>query len=234
MKRKTAHKGKFPVELSQEERVNSIDEFKQSILPAFEENILDTALFYQDLICKINLFVPGKYMWYVVQRLTIFQMGGMVCHFTGKDLSYWKDKNPEEYFAYIYPEDIPYVMTFAKVVYEFLSKIDENDKNYYHPNLYFRLKNPDGNGYKHIMFQYIYWKYDTEHGIESILHVITDISHIEQVNPKPMLTILDEKNNVLHFSKTTNDEVDNALNSILIRHLTKREKDIIKLLAKGL
>ncbi len=234
MRKKKDTKKKVPNALPNEKRVGSIEEFKLSILPEFDSKIEDTEQFYQDLISKVNLFAPGKYMWYVVERLTIFQMGGMVSHFLGLDASYWKNKTPEDYFAFIHPDDIPYVMTYAKIIYNFLTKIKEDEKTFFHPNLYFRLKNPGNDSYKSILFQYIYWKYDVDHGIESILHVVSDISHIEQSNYKPMLTILDEKNDVLHFSKAVGNDVDDALNSMDIKHLTKRERDIIKLLAKGL
>jgi DNA-binding NarL/FixJ family response regulator len=66
-----------------------------------------------------------------------------------------------------------------------------------------------------------------------MLQLLTDISHIDFANFSPMLTLLDEKNEVLYFSKTNTNE-QNELCSAKVVHLTRREKEIIRLLAKGL
>lgn len=220
--------------LESEDPVTSIDEFRSSILPKTECPIEHTMHYYQPLVDHIPHFAPGKYMWYIVERLTILQMGGMATHFTGAEKDYWQAKSPEEYFALIHPDDLPYLMTYAKAVYKFLLQIPQDQKLNFHPNIYFRLKNIENEQYKNVLFQYADWRYDENGTVESILHVLYDITHLEAAQPHPMLTILDDINETLYFSKSTWCEMTDELKSISVVHITQREKEIISLMAKGL
>ena len=233
MKKKSSHAEAIHSYLHDIQPVYSLDEFKQVILTEQDIYLSDSLTQFKLQINHIPYFAPGKYMWYIVDKLTISAMGGMADYFTGYPESYWINKMPEEYFRLLHPDDLPFVMAYAEVVYKFILNIKADEKKFIRPSLYFRLKHIDTSDYRLVLFHYVDWIYGDDNRIASILHVLYDVSHING-DICSMLTILDARNekSQLYFSHAP-ESTDSPLQRIAICKISDRERDILRLLARG-
>jgi len=222
-------------DIQQIQPVYTIHELKEAILKGDLTKMEGIPPLLSARIEAIPQFAVGTFTWYIANKLSIGTMGGMSEHFTGHPAGYWLNKNPEEYLQLLHPEDAPYVMSYVKLIYEFLVALPHEKKNYIRPHMYFRMRNPYlPQVYRWVMFQYIDWEYAHDGMIACILHLVTDITHLKQDNAVRM-TILDssEENNQLFFSNVPQSEVQ-ALDTITVCRLSGRELDVLRLMAQGL
>lgn len=210
--------------------IEDLQEFKASVLPQRDLNFSTPLEYYQSTIDRIPFFAIGKFMWSIAQRFSVLKIGGMVDEFLDKDAQ--ACTNIDKYFELMHPDDFPYAMTYLKLVHDFLLPIPLHEKRNFHPNIYFRFQKPGCGKYSIILLQFIDWLCNQDGDVESILHLWSDISHIGPADFKPMLTILDTKNEILYFSKADMDE-QNKLCAAQVVHFSHREKEILHLLAKG-
>ncbi|BAV06218.1 LuxR C-terminal-related transcriptional regulator [Filimonas lacunae] len=222
-------------DIQQIQPVITIDELKQAILKGDISKVDNIMALFNARIDAIPQFAVGTYTWYVANKLSIGNMGGMSEHFTGHPPGYWLNKNPEEYLQLLHPEDAPYVMSYVKLIYEFLVAMPRDKKHFIRPQLYFRMRNPYApDNYRWVMFQYIDWEYATDGMIACILHLVTDITHLKNDSAVRM-TILDSsmESNQLFFSNVPQDSVG-ELSNITVCRLSGRELDVLRLMAQGL
>lgn len=213
--------------------VTSLDELKETILKGDISRMEEPHTLFAADIAAIPHFAVGRYTWYIANKLAIGDMGGMAEYFTGNPASYWLNKPPEEYLKILHPDDIVYVMSYVKLVYEFLVTMPREKKEFIRPCLCFRMLQPGLNEYRWVLFQYINWEYAPDGMIACILHLITDISHIKKDN-QVRLTILDsgEQENQLFFSNTPAGNAG-ALETITVCRLGGRELEVLRLMAQG-
>lgn len=215
--------------------ITTIDELKEAILKGDGTKTVFESSVFQYRIENIPRFAIGTHTWYIVNKLSIGNMGGMAEYFTGQPAGYWLNKNPEEYLQILHPDDMPYVMSYVKLIYEFLVTIPREKKNYIRPHIYFRMRNPySPDNYRWIMFQYIDWEYGDDGMIACILHLITDVTHLKQ-DDQVRMTILDssETENQLFFSNVPQPDAG-SLSCITVCRLSSRELDVLRLMAQGL
>lgn len=213
--------------------VLSVEEFKQIILRDTDEKMIDATSLFHEKIKNIPTFALGRYMWYVVDKLSLVKSGGMVDYFVGQSANEWKNKSPEEYFEIVFREDAPYVMGYAKLIYEFLVAIPHENKDLIRPYICFRLQTPGSLEPRWVLFYYIDWLYGSDGRIAGILHAIYDISHIK-TDGSPMMTILDlrEETNQLYFSHAPAN-VTMPLQRMSVCRISEREREILRLLTQG-
>lgn len=214
--------------------VTSINELKEVILKGDTgQTDFPHDLFGPD-ITAIPHFAVGRFTWYIANKLSIGNMGGMAEYFTGQPAGYWLNKNPEEYLQILHPDDMPYVLSYVKLIYEFLVTIPRSKKEHIRPYICFRMLQPGTTQYRWVLFQYVNWEYAADGMIACILHLVTDISHIKQDN-HVRLTILDcsEEENQLFFSNIPQPDT-RSLNNMTVCRLGSRELDVLRLMAQGL
>jgi DNA-binding CsgD family transcriptional regulator len=214
--------------------VTSIQELKQAILKGDTRKTEDPHTLFSADIVAIPHFAVGKFTWYIANKLSIGDMGGMADYFTGQPAGYWLNKNPEEYLQLLHPGDMPYVMSYVKLIYEFLVTMPRSKKEYIRPHICFRMRQPLTTQYRWVMFQYVNWEYAADGMIACILHLVTDISHIKQ-DSQVRLTILDcsEQENQLFFSNVPQPDAT-SLQTITVCRLGSRELEVLRLMAQGL
>ncbi|MDR0794278.1 MAG: LuxR C-terminal-related transcriptional regulator [Chitinophagaceae bacterium] len=214
--------------------VYTVKEFKEIIVRDDQQGGIDVTATFGDKIKHLPTYAVGRYMWYAVDRLSLVCSGGMVEHFVGKSAEQWYNKTPEEYFEIVDPEDRPYIMGYAKLIYEFLVAVPVGQKEFIRPYMCFRLLIPGTQHSRWVLFYYIDWVYASDGRIAGILHAIYDISHIKN-SGMPTMTILDlrEETNQLWFSHAPT-VIDRALQRMQVCKITERERQILRLLMQGL
>ncbi len=137
--------------------------------------------------------------------------------------------NDLSYFSSAFhPEDLEYVLsatTLTKEIYFNASEVSRNNLKF---NIYTRYKNKN-NEYRWVILQSHFYvnKYQE---IESVLYMFYDLSHIS-VTSVPLLTVTNYNNNTLEYYKHIEDKIQKI--DVKIPTITKREKEILKLMIQG-
>lgn len=169
-------------------------------------------------------------MWNINDKFDILVSGGMEDEFFEKEVQ--ASRNLDKYFGLMHADDLPLTMTHLKLAHDFFLPISIEEKKNFHPSFHFQLRKPGSSDYRIVLLQFIDWICNEDGDIVSMLQLLTDVSHIDFAGFSPMLTFLDMKNETLYFSKADMNE-RNKLCSTKVIHVTYREKEIIRLLAKG-
>lgn len=190
----------------------------------------DTSL-YDVNINKIveDIFCPGPFYYYVID-------------FTSREVLHASPKvkdilgiNPENFTlsklaSIIHPEDIPHVQNCMKVVVNFLyEKVGKEKIPKYKRSYLLRIRKRDGS-YSMFLHQLVVLTTNLEGKVGKVLGIHTDVSHITDknnykisfigLNGEPSYFNIDTRNSTYILEKDTIP-------------LTKREKEVIKLLSEG-
>jgi DNA-binding CsgD family transcriptional regulator len=218
------------------EPLTSIDAFVQGLtrLAPKQDHTVDPVEFFSLKIKMMERFALGPYQWCIVDFATqqLVEVGGMIEEMTGKPYDYWVGATPQKYVSELaYPDDMHYWGAYVQFIYEYILRNPYQSKNRsLHPHVYIRMKNKVGE-FRSVVLQFIDWMIEENGAVRYCLCQITDISHIKPNGPAQM-TILEVKDgkDQLMISQAP------ALipeSSLLLPSFTVREKDVIRLLARG-
>ena len=126
----------------------------------------------------------------------------------------------------IHPEDIGIYVSVTKNIWEFLLSLPSNQRKHYKTSVDFRIRNKSG-AYIRVIQQNTALETDKLGNITLLLMMFTDISHLKKTNDMTAAIISTENDGYLVW-----DATDTHLKSQVA--FSKREREIIKLLAEGL
>lgn len=129
----------------------------------------------------------------------------------------------EYVYNHIHPEDLPFVLETDEKIYRFYSKLKPIEKKEYKVVYDFRVKNSEGN-YMRYMHQSLVLE-TARNGKAWLILVITDLLSEKAGNEKPKRSFINIKTGKLHLFNDDNSEEKQTL--------TKREIEILKLIARG-
>lgn len=209
----------------------SVADFTKKIAVNKNDTPVDYMEYFKHFIDKIDSFAIGPHFWFVPSNLTM----GMIAtsdnigqltpysHYTTTD---WKNISLEDLANMVHPDDRHYILSAIQIAFETIEK--SANREFLKFNIYGRFMNAE-HQYRWVLIQFPAF-YITER-VESALILITDLSHLGNIK-SPLLTISDYSNKSYHYFNVlmeTKNMIATNLPSI-----TKRERDIIGLMAKGL
>lgn len=203
-----------------EEYKNMIPNIVKSGTPMSEK------AFKQNLQNKLlNIFTIGDY-YYMIANLESFKYDFVHPNLTTVLGYSVEDFNFKSYFDAIHPEDVSYYLDYEQTVVHFFSKLTADKVLKYKTRFDFRIRKADGN-YIRILHQVVPVQIKDDGGIISTLVVHTDISYLKTTNKSTLSFIgLEGEPSYINF------KVDTIFTPTL-EILTKREKEILYLLAEG-
>lgn len=190
-----------------------------------------------DQVNKIaGLFTPGKFYYYVINfyDLSMDYVSPSVRNVLGIEP---EEFTLERYLQIIHPDNLPQMHKREAKIAEMISKIDPQDLPFYKFSYFVKLKLPNGK-IKRILHQATTLSISDANKIGHVLGVHIDVSHLKFVDDQTFSVeglrddipshygIDPEKDN----PNLDQEEEKPSLSDIL----SKRETDVIKLIAKGL
>lgn len=130
------------------------------------------------------------------------------------------------FLGQIHPDDQPWFLNFENAVHEFFRSLPLSDLLRYKIRYDFRIKNKQGD-YTRILHQMVILQHDDEGNLLKSFGVHTDISHLKKTG-KPLLSFIGLEDAPSY--------VDVNIKKKFIpvsERLTKREKEIVKLMIEG-
>ena len=182
----------------------------------------------QDL--RDSIFCPGPYYYYIVDFST------RECSYVHESITDFfgiptTDFSFERIIDGIHPDDVPFAVECEKVVHEFLYKrIRPEDITSYKVNYCIRIKNKEDE-YKMISHQALTLSTDEDNKIAHVLNIHTDVSHLFSANNKKISFLGMNGRPSIYGIDPFNPEFEGEEPALLF---SKREIDIIKLIADGL
>ncbi|HCA06125.1 LuxR C-terminal-related transcriptional regulator [Chryseobacterium sp.] len=186
--------------------------------------------FFADCIHEAKSFAIGPYLWFINNgtRMKTERTSENIEQFTPFKKEDWIDSGTEFFMNLFHPQDREYLMAAfvfsANVRLQFLRE-GKTDVVFNH---YGRMINQNGD-YRWILLQsplQITHNYE----IKASIVFIYDLSHFIIQN-MPLLSIIDFTNDEVQYFR----HIDQHLNKIDVDkpYITKREKDVLKLMAQG-
>ncbi|MEO7976613.1 LuxR C-terminal-related transcriptional regulator [Flavobacterium sp.] len=209
----------------------SVEDFTKKIAVNKNDNSIDYMEYFKPFIDKIDSFAIGPYFWFVPSNLTM----GMVAtsenigqltpysHYSDAD---WRNISLNNLANMVHPDYRNYVLSAIQIAFETIEKSE--NREFMKFNIYGRFMNGEKQ-YRWVLIQFPAF-YITER-VESALILITDLSHLGNIK-SPLLTISDYRNKSYHYFSVIMD--NRNMISMNLPAITKRERDIIGLMAKAL
>lgn len=191
--------------------------------------------YFQPYFSLLPKLAMGEYYWKVFDNAypisKVMYAGGAIEKLTPYTLDEYLKITAHEYFSMIHPDDLNYAFTFLGKSFRMLFSLPKRERNNYNVTIYFRMKNYKGDYIWNAM-QCPALYFDDNGDFLYGLAIYSDVSHIMPPASKPMMTILNNTNKSHQvFTCYTPENADSLEGESTL--ITKREKDIIALLAQG-
>jgi DNA-binding CsgD family transcriptional regulator len=209
------------------------DQFKTGFMYAAntlqDASVLDT---YVPVISALEHSAINRYFWFIVDfaKWINCRCGGDLEILTLLRKEEFLGKDHSSLYRVTHPDDLPKVLAFSRAYIQILESFPESRVSELNMSLYFRVLN-NHSEYSWIMVQYPKATMDLHGKIQYGLVFVTDISHIKQ-DGIAMMVIVDKGNQSFQqYYCNTENELNNKL--LDIPAISKREKEVLLLLAKG-
>ncbi|RYY31435.1 MAG: LuxR family transcriptional regulator [Chitinophagaceae bacterium] len=205
-------------------------DFRYSLDELRNADVLDS---YQPVTTALEQLAVNSYFWFIIDFVnwTNCRCGGELELLTPLKTTEFLGKDHSTLHAITHPEDLPKALAFSRAYINILESYPESRIAELNMSLYFRILNPRME-YYWIMVQYPKATMDMNGKIQYGLVFVTDISHIKKDGPAMMLVVDTSKQMCEQFYCTTDYELRKKM--IDIPPISKREKEVLLLLAKGL
>lgn len=189
--------------------------------------------YFSPIIQTFENLSIGRFFWFILDfpEGKHIASGGVVEHLTPHTNEDFSSMDQLKLHEATHPDDLPKVHAFSRYWIELYDRYGMGMMENFKVSLFFRMKNAVGN-YYWIMAQYPAVILDTHHKIVFGLVWVTDISHIKN-HGEAMMNILNIKDQSCQQYYCLDAH---TLSKIKFNpaQLTCREKEILKLLARGL
>lgn len=193
------------------------------------ENYFD---FYNDTIESLKKVAISPYFWFIssLSEMKIKVLSDNIEQFTPVPKQQWLDSSTHtDFFGLFHPDDQYYLLGAFEFAARLVYVMDDSQLGHLRFNFYSRMLDKNKN-YRWILLQSPLQQKNEKKEIQSSLVIIYDLSHFQIIN-KPLLSIIDFSNNEIQYFK----HFDHDIKQIDVNKptITKREKEILKLMAMG-
>ena len=176
-------------------------------------------------------FAIAPYFWFISSKeMTVLDSSENIHELTPFRKDEWKEHYPNFLQHIIPPEDFNYFFGASAFMLEYLEKAQYEDKKYLKFSIYCRMQDRNKN-LRWVVFQFPKIIYDDLGKSLCGLICITDLGAFEIVN-QPRMTIMNTKNKKNPYYVAVVDQ--KKIENLDIPHITKREREILVCIFKGL
>ncbi|WP_407481823.1 LuxR C-terminal-related transcriptional regulator [Elizabethkingia meningoseptica] len=186
---------------------------------------------FSDTIENIKNYAVGPYFWFIANNIkmqTVWFSDNLE-QFIPYTKEEWLNSAPDFFINLFHPQDRHYVMAALEFATKIHLDLMAAGKAPMHFNVYGRMIDIHGN-YRWILLQSPQQCLNAERQIESSLVTIYDLSHF-QISSMPLLSVIDHSKNEIQYFKHFDQEQPKI--ETQKSNITKREKEILMLMAQG-
>lgn len=208
------------------------DEFTNKMLRSDDEVKVDYAKYFKQYIDQGVNFAVGPYFWFIPDQATMTIVAASensrqlspykTDEWIGQDANFWANN--------IHPDDRYYVLSAALLSAEINESYTREKSDKIRINIYCRMLNAESN-YRWVLIQFPNRYFNAENRIASTWIMITDLGHLKSTI-NHMMTVIDTSNNENQYFSVS--VYSKELTPVDIPKITKREQEILQLMARGL
>ncbi len=209
-----------------------VEEFKSSMQSTYFTSH-DYKSYYAETIKNIQNFAIGPFYWVIANN---FDLKGnaysdSIAEFTPYTKEQWLVSNTLDFYTnQLHEEDRFYVLSaFAFVTNLYLDMPPDYRKNI-KINIYGRMLNKEKK-FRWVLIQIPNFYINENNEVIDSICVHYDLSHLS-ISSMPLISVIDYQNNEVKYFKHINQEVKKV--EVTLPILTKRELEVLKLIAQGL
>ena len=197
-----------------------------------EYNEINYRNYFALAIEQASIYAPAPFCWFIpeTKNMTIVEASDNMRLLTPKTAADWMGKGLGYWFSQIHADDLNFVMAAVAMTAKINETPPVEKSNKLNSNIYCRMLNA-ANHYRWVLIQFPQRCYNEEGKVISCVIMITDMSHLA-VPLKTMMTVVDVINNESRFYTTLVNE--QKLIGSTLPVISKREREVLQLMAKGL
>lgn len=187
--------------------------------------------YFQETIDNIKNFAPGPFFWYISNhfKLAVENISDSVSQLSPYTKEQWMGRSIDILSELLHPDDMYFMLSAMQFSGNTILNLAPSERRFVVFNIFGRMLDRN-NQYRWIMFQLPNEFINEENKIERTLCVVYDLSHF-QINNMPLLTIVDSRNKEAQYYKSFERQITRIDTDI--PSITKREKEILHLMAQG-
>lgn len=213
----------------------STNQFTTVLTTKSSTDKVDYEVYFRPYIEQAKNFAIGPFCWFIPDAtvMVIVAASDNMNLLTPYSQQEWVGKDPSFLAANIHPDDCLYVLSAITKAAQINESLPENSRNDVRINIYGRMLDANRN-YRLTLIQFPARYHNEEGRVESNLFMMTDVSHLQSIGQGflPMMTVIDYANNISQHYKLAADATQ--MLSIDLPRITKRELEILHLMAKGM
>ncbi len=203
---------------------------KKSINP--KEYGIDDLHIFLPFIESVNKFAIGPFFWFISDNKNenkVYKVSNNVESLTPFTKEEWLSASGNFFIDIFHPQDREYLLKAFAFCENFLFDTPETDRNNLTFNFYGRILNKEKE-YRQVMLTVPHQIINSYNEVEASLMIFYDLSHL-MVSSKPLFSIMDCNNGEVQYFKHADQQMLQLQPEL--PQLTKREKEILTLIAKG-
>jgi DNA-binding CsgD family transcriptional regulator len=206
----------------------------ENIRTTFSTEKSEVERFFMPFIETMPKTALGEFYWQIFDSTKpfpkIIMVGGDVEKLTPNTAEELLRLPPEGFFSNFHPEDLTETLTLVTKMFAMLLEQSPANRKNFSFSIYTRVKNQHQYCWNCLQYPALY--FDQQDNLLFGLALYTNVNHLMRPDAKPMMTILDSTNKDTQiFSCVNTTKV--ITTTQVYPSLTKREREIIALLAQG-
>lgn len=193
---------------------------------------IDYRSYFAPTIEQATRYAPAPFCWFIpeTKTMTIVVASDNMQQLSPHPSTDWIGKGIGFWFSTIHPSDVEFVMAAVAMTAKITETPPIEKSNKLNSNIYSRMLDANNN-YRWVLIQFPQRLYNKEGKVVSCLVMTTDLSHLA-VPLKTIMTVVDGSNNESHYYTAVVNE--QKLIDANLPVISKREREVLQLMAKGL
>lgn len=211
----------------------SILEFNKVMLrPKSALSNVNFELYFKQCIEEFKVFAVAPYFWLIPDQanMSLVAVSDNIKSLTPYAKEEWLNKDAWFWLSNIHPDDQGFLGAAISTAVKFEEKHKLLTTDILRLNIYCRMLDANSN-YRWVLLQFPKKYFNTDGEICSTLILTTDLSHLK-TKLKCMMTLIDWSGDKIDFFSTDNPMT--GLTKSKLQTVTKREHEVLQLMAKGL
>jgi DNA-binding CsgD family transcriptional regulator len=151
--------------------------------------------------------------------------------FTGATKSDWLKASPMMFFSRVHPDDADYIMGSLALIKNLIESKSISERDYLRYNIYCRFLKKNGE-YEWFLWQCPAIFFSEKNEIEANFSLMVEMPQLASIIEVPIMTLIDNNQKENQYFKVLAET--NSLKSLELPNITKREQEVIRLMASGL
>ena len=211
----------------------SIQEFNLVAKNEHSLEIDNYEIFFAREIAEAANFAIGSYFWFIgnnneMKIVAASQNIGTLTPFSHNE---WSNGTSIFFIENLHPDDIPYVLSALNLAVKKIEELPKDRHSDFRVNIYARMLNNESK-FRWVLIQMPKLHIDQKTQSNCALMMVTDLSHFSFLEKPVLMTLTDKVLNQNIYYNIANDKTE--LISIDLPNITKREREVLQLMAKGL